>query len=95
MLEKIEAQLATAGPTETRRLRQRAELIRELSRRGGDHLSGCDLKRVRRLGRRLSQCQYDWPAQTVLLRSGRSGGYGDAGSLGRVRPPSRPLGLSG
>jgi hypothetical protein len=30
MLEKIEASLATAGPTETRRLRQRAELIREL-----------------------------------------------------------------
>jgi len=30
MLEKIEAALATAGPAETRRLRQRAELIREL-----------------------------------------------------------------
>jgi hypothetical protein len=30
MLENIEASLATAGPTETRRLRQRAELIREL-----------------------------------------------------------------
>ena len=30
MLEKIEVDLATAGPTETRRLRQRAELIREL-----------------------------------------------------------------
>jgi hypothetical protein len=30
MLEKIEAELATAGPAKTRRLRQRAELIREL-----------------------------------------------------------------
>ena len=30
MLEKIEANLATAGPGETRRLRQRAELIRGL-----------------------------------------------------------------
>ena len=30
MLEKIEVDLATAGPAETRRLRQRAELIREL-----------------------------------------------------------------
>jgi hypothetical protein len=30
MLEKIEADLATAGPAETQRLRQRAELIREL-----------------------------------------------------------------
>jgi hypothetical protein len=30
MLEKIEAELATAGPAETRRLRQRAELVREL-----------------------------------------------------------------
>ena len=30
MLEKIEADLATAGPAETRRLSQRAELIREL-----------------------------------------------------------------
>jgi hypothetical protein len=30
MLEKIEADLATAGPAKTRRLRQRAELIREL-----------------------------------------------------------------
>jgi hypothetical protein len=30
MPEKIEADLATAGPIETRRLRQRAELIREL-----------------------------------------------------------------
>jgi hypothetical protein len=30
MLEKIEAHLATAGPAETRRLLQRAELIREL-----------------------------------------------------------------
>ena len=30
MLEKIEAALAAAGPAETRRLRQRAELIREL-----------------------------------------------------------------
>jgi hypothetical protein len=30
MLEKIEAALASAGPAETRRLRQRAELIREL-----------------------------------------------------------------
>jgi hypothetical protein len=30
MLEKIEMDLATAGPTETRRLRQRAELIRGL-----------------------------------------------------------------
>jgi hypothetical protein len=30
MLEKIEADLATAGPAETRRLRQRAELIRDL-----------------------------------------------------------------
>jgi hypothetical protein len=27
---KIETELATAGPAETRRLRQRAELIREL-----------------------------------------------------------------
>jgi hypothetical protein len=30
MLERIEAELATAGPVETRRLRQRAELIRGL-----------------------------------------------------------------
>jgi hypothetical protein len=30
MLEKIEADLATARPAETRRLSQRAELIREL-----------------------------------------------------------------
>jgi hypothetical protein len=30
MLERIETALATAGPAETRRLRQRAELIREL-----------------------------------------------------------------
>jgi hypothetical protein len=30
MLEKIEAELATAGPAKTRRLRQRAELIRGL-----------------------------------------------------------------
>ena len=30
MLEKIEADLATAGSTKTRRLRQRAELLREL-----------------------------------------------------------------
>jgi hypothetical protein len=30
MLEKIEADLATAGPAKTRRLRQRAELIRGL-----------------------------------------------------------------
>ena len=30
MLQEIEADLATAGPTETRRLRRRAELIREL-----------------------------------------------------------------
>ena len=30
MLEKIEAGLAAAGPAETRRLRQRAELIRGL-----------------------------------------------------------------
>jgi hypothetical protein len=32
MLEKIEADLTTAGPAETRRLRQRAELIRGLLR---------------------------------------------------------------
>jgi len=30
MLQEIEAELATAGPAETRRLRRRAELIREL-----------------------------------------------------------------
>jgi hypothetical protein len=30
MLEKIEADLATAGPAQARRLEQRAELIREL-----------------------------------------------------------------
>ena len=30
LLEKIEADLPTAGPAETRRLRQRAELIRKL-----------------------------------------------------------------
>jgi len=30
MLAQIEAHLATAGPAETRRLRQRAELIHEL-----------------------------------------------------------------
>jgi hypothetical protein len=30
MSEKIEASLVTAGPVETPRLRQRAELIREL-----------------------------------------------------------------
>jgi hypothetical protein len=30
LLEKIEVDLATAGPTETRRLHQRADLIREL-----------------------------------------------------------------
>lgn len=30
MLERIEAALATAGPAETRRLRERAGLIREL-----------------------------------------------------------------
>jgi hypothetical protein len=30
MLEKIEADLTTAGPAKTRRLLQRAELIREL-----------------------------------------------------------------
>ena len=30
MLAEIEAALATAGPAETRRLRQRAHLIREL-----------------------------------------------------------------
>jgi hypothetical protein len=30
MLEKIEAELATAGPAETRRLRQRAQLILDL-----------------------------------------------------------------
>ena len=30
MLQEIEAALATAGPVETRRLRQRADLIREL-----------------------------------------------------------------
>jgi hypothetical protein len=30
MLKKIEIELTTAGPYETRRLRQRAELIREL-----------------------------------------------------------------
>jgi hypothetical protein len=30
MLQKIEADLAIAGPAETRRLRQRAELIRQL-----------------------------------------------------------------
>jgi hypothetical protein len=30
MLEKIQADLAAAGPTETRRLRQRAELLRKL-----------------------------------------------------------------
>ena len=32
MLEKIEADLATAGPAKARRLRQRAELIRELQK---------------------------------------------------------------
>ena len=30
MLDQIEAELATAGPAKTRRLRRRAELIREL-----------------------------------------------------------------
>jgi hypothetical protein len=30
MLQEIETKLATAGPAETRRLHQRAELIREL-----------------------------------------------------------------
>ena len=30
MLERIEADLATAGPAKTRRLQQRAELIRQL-----------------------------------------------------------------
>jgi hypothetical protein len=30
MLEKIETDLATAGPAETRRLRRRAELIQEV-----------------------------------------------------------------
>jgi len=30
MLDQIEVDLATAGPAETRRLRQRADLIREL-----------------------------------------------------------------
>jgi hypothetical protein len=30
MLDKIEVELATAGPAKTRRLRQRADLIREL-----------------------------------------------------------------
>jgi hypothetical protein len=34
MLERIEADLATAGPAETRRLSQRAELIRGLLTRG-------------------------------------------------------------
>ena len=33
MLEKIEANLATAGPEEKRRLRQRAKFIRGLFRR--------------------------------------------------------------
>jgi hypothetical protein len=32
MLEKIEANFATAGPAEMRRLRQRAKLIRDLLR---------------------------------------------------------------
>ena len=39
MLERIEADLTTAGPAKTRRLRQRAELIRGLltpSQRTGD-----------------------------------------------------------
>jgi hypothetical protein len=35
MLEKIEAELSTAGPAKTRRLLQRAELIRGLLRPGG------------------------------------------------------------
>jgi hypothetical protein len=35
MLEKIEADLATAGPAKARRLRQRAELIRGLLARQG------------------------------------------------------------
>jgi hypothetical protein len=34
MLEKIETELATAGPAETRRLCRRAELIRGLLRPG-------------------------------------------------------------
>ena len=32
MLERIEAELATAGPAETQRLRQRADLLRGLLR---------------------------------------------------------------
>jgi hypothetical protein len=36
MLEKIEADLTTAGPAKTRRLLQRAELIRGLLRPGRD-----------------------------------------------------------
>ena len=35
MVERIEADLTTAGPAKTRRLLQRAELIRGCSGRGG------------------------------------------------------------
>jgi hypothetical protein len=55
MLEKIEADLATAGPSEAGRLRRRADLIHELANaRGGDHLSRRDLKRAGRLRLRSS-----------------------------------------
>jgi hypothetical protein len=37
MLEKIEADMVTAAPRETRRLDQRAELIRGLLPLGADH----------------------------------------------------------
>ena len=54
MLAKIETDLATAGPAETRRLRQRAELIRGLLTPRGDHPPRRDLTRSLRLGSRSS-----------------------------------------
>jgi hypothetical protein len=55
MLEKIEVELAIAGPTETGRRHQRAELIRELLTPQRGSSTRRDLKRVRRLAPPSSQ----------------------------------------
>jgi len=63
MLERIEADLATAGPAENRRLRQRAELIRELLTPNPS--AGDDETATRRAGATLTRTlERDpaWPA---------------------------------
>jgi hypothetical protein len=76
MLEKIEVDLATAGPTETQRLHQRADLIRELLTPRRRSLSRRDLKRGCRLGPPSSQA----PGVSTRRRL-RPPQWRDAGSL--------------